>query len=186
MKVLAGIVIFITLVLIIRPEDPYPEKHPHFKTPYNYPILRHILPHPRRCGHPIQRVKSHLKSLGQYTAMYYTDGEKTQFPGNPNNFEIDIEILNLKYLEGTGKTLPENWQIPNNWHDFNQSKSPFAFVRSPDEHYTGYMNAPVFIIKPGYQPHLHCRMTVFEDGHVECSSKEEAIKLWKKAGVWNE
>ncbi|MCH2208450.1 MAG: hypothetical protein MK132_21625 [Lentisphaerales bacterium] len=186
MKVLAGIVIFITLVLIIRPEDPYPEKHPHFKTPYNYPILRYIFPHARRCGHPIQRIKSNLKSLGQYTAMYYTDGVKTQFPVNPNDFEIDIIILRLRHLNGTEKALPENWQIPNNWHDFNQSKSPFAFVRSFKENYTGDPLKPLFIIKPGYQPHLHCRMTVFEDGHVKCISKEEAIKLWIKAGVWNE
>lgn len=170
---------------MIRPEDPYPEQHPHFKTPKDYPILSYLVPQPRRCGHPVWTIQNNLKTLGQIVVVYYTDGVNDRFPYDPNTFEIDLNILKFRHLRGTDKALPEDWQIPDNWHDFNQSNSPYAFTASIDETYLGDPQKPLFIIKPEFKPHENCRMAVFEDGHVECISKEEAIKLWKKAGVWN-
>ena len=99
--------------------------------------------------------------------------------------DLDNTILERLYPEPEN-TLTDDWEMPDNWQDFNQSRAAYAFLRSPQDQYKGDSNTPMFIIKPNFSRNPYCRQTVFEDGHVECVSKKEAIKLWKKAGVWNE
>ncbi|MCM8534634.1 MAG: hypothetical protein NE334_01720 [Lentisphaeraceae bacterium] len=116
--------------------------------------------------------------------MYFSEGITSNYPSNPQEVDIDRSILNTRKYD-SDLQLPKDWQIPNNWQEFNDSNSAYAFLRNPEEEYTGSAINPMFIIKQNYHSNLNCRQAVFEDGHVECIPEEEAIALWKKAGVWN-
>lgn len=134
----------------------------------------------------VAKEKSYLKQLGTTVAMYYTDGGSTAYPENLQNFDFDISLFRPRHLRGKYIELPENWKLPNNWESYNQSNTPFIFVRSPEDNYKGSAKVPMFITRNGYQAGKGLYQLVYEDGHVSTVSKDEAIKLWKKAGVWND
>ena len=132
------------------------------------------------------REKSNLKQLGTTVAMYYTDGGSTAYPENPQSFDFDTSLFRPRHLSGTYIELPEDWKCPSSWEAFNQSLSPYVFVRSIQDGYAGASNVPMFIVRNGFQALPNMFQLVYEDGHVSTVSKDEAIKLWKKAGVWND
>ena len=127
--------------------------------------------------------KSNLKQLGTTVAMYYTDGGESKYPENPKDFDFDESLFRPRHLSGKYIELPEDWQIPEDWKSYNQSNTPYVFLRSSDS-YTGDASVPMFITRYGYQAGEAFYQAVFEDGHVEKIPFDDAVVLWKKAGVW--
>ena len=163
----------------------YPEKHPHTYTPPRNIIFEALgRGRVRHNDRRIAKERSRLKQIGTTVAMYYSDGRSSSYPSNPQLFDIDTSILGAVYASPE-KELPKDWQVPETWAEFNQSKAAYVFLRSPSEEYTGSSAIPMFIIRPEFNANPHCRQVVYEDGHVGCLKKDDAIKLWKKAGVWN-
>jgi hypothetical protein len=117
--------------------------------------------------------------------MYYSGGLDAHFPDNPQEFDIDISLMHPSHLRGTYSAVAQSWQIPDNWLAFNHSQSPYIFVPNSQEKYTGASDQVLFIVRNGYQAYPEHFSAVFEDGHVESLNQKRAIKLWKKAGVWN-
>jgi len=132
----------------------------------------------------IAREKSYLKQLGTTVAMYYTDGGESKYPENPKDFEFNDRLFRPSHLRGKYIELPEDWQIPDNWESYNQSNTPFVFLRSPEDSYTGNALIPMFITRFGYQAGKDFYLAVFEDGHVDKISFDDAKDLWKNAEVW--
>lgn len=162
--------------------DPY-AYYPHYPK-YKKGIFEGILYKVRRgCGN---KEISYLKQFGTTIAMYFTDGGSTLYPSNPQVFDFDKSLFFPRHLRGKYICLPENWEIPDNWDEFNQSNCPYVFVRSTKDHYTGSHEVPMFIVRNGYQRYPNVFTAVFEDGHVSKIPRKEAIELWKKAGVWND
>lgn len=166
-------------------DEYYKEIHPHYKVRKRNIISDFFLPRVRNCGNPIYKEASYLKQLGTTTAMYFIDGTTSKYPSNPQELDIDPSILETRKNEPKLQ-LHDDWEAPDNWQDFNTSNAAYAFLRTPGETYTGSSLTPLFIIKPNYRYNPNCRQVVFEDGHLECVSKEDTIALWKKAGVWND
>lgn len=129
------------------------------------------------------REKSKLKILGTTVGIYFSDNLATDYPTNPQDFNIDRNILRPLYLQKTDKELPKDWEVPNNWQEFNNSLVPFAFVQQGK--YEEESDKVLFVVKPGFNARPGIYQAVFEDGHVGTISEKEAIDLWKKAGVWN-
>ena len=162
----------------------YRKTHPHVKIRSRNIVIDFFIPRVRGCGNPIYKERSRLKQLGTTVAMYFSDGTTSKYPSNPKQLDLEPDILNTRKGDNSLQ-LPQDWQIPNNWQDFNNSHSAYAFLKTPEEKYTGSNLTPVFIIKPNYHYNTNCRQVVFEDGHVECLPEEEAIRLWEKVGMWN-
>ncbi|MCM8529852.1 MAG: hypothetical protein NE330_01720, partial [Lentisphaeraceae bacterium] len=74
----------------------------------------------------------------------------------------------------------------DNWQAFNHSNAPYVFLLKEGDKYTGSTDVPIFIVRDGYQVYPDRYSVVYEDGHVMSVKRNEAIPLWKKAGVWNE
>lgn len=138
-----------------------------------------------RRHHPSLREKSNLKQIGTTVAMYYTDGGNSHYPKNPQAFDIDISLFYPSHLSGKYIELPKNWKIPDSWEKLNQSNSPYVFLRSPEDKYTCSAVIPMFITRYGYQGGENYYQVVYEDGHVSNVPYDEAVELWKQAGVWN-
>ena len=134
---------------------------------------------------PAAREKSNLKQLGTTVAMYYTDGGDNHYPQNPQAFDFYIDLFHPRHLSGKYIELPQDWKIPDSWEKLNQSNSPFVFLRSPEDKYTGNALIPMFITRYGYQAGENYHQVVYEDGHVSSVTYDEAVELWKQAGVWN-
>ena len=130
--------------------------------------------------------KRNLKQLGTLVAIHYTEGGPTTIPENPRDFNLMISLLRPSHLQGKYIALPEDWQIPDNWQSFNHSNSPYVFLKSAGDKYTGEAEEPMFITRYGYQAGKDFYQAVYEDGHVEVLSFDDAVELWKKAGVWTE
>ena len=47
----------------------------------------------------IVREKSYLKQFGTTIAMYFSDGESTKYPMNPQDFDIDVSLFYPHQLE---------------------------------------------------------------------------------------
>lgn len=134
----------------------------------------------------ISREKSRLKQIGTTIAMYFSDGGSTKYPENPQEFDIDVSLFYPSHLRGKYIELPKGWQIPDSWNAFNNSNSPYVFLRSPEDNYTGSSDIPLFITRYGYQAGEDFHQIVYEDGHVSKVSFSDAKELWKKAGIWND
>ena len=129
--------------------------------------------------------KSNLRILGQIYAMHYSDGHDNQYVNNPQDLNLDLSLFKPSFLQDKYISLPNDWKVPDNWHEFNQSNSPYVFVGGLEGEYTGAADKPLFIVKNGYQAVPDLYNAVYEDGHVARVPCKEAIKLWKRAGVWN-
>ena len=98
---------------------------------------------------------------------------------------MHLDLFRPRHLYDKYICLPKDWQIPDNWYDFNQSNSPYVFVADLEGEYTGSEDNPLFIVRNGYQAYPNLYNVVYEDGHVGIVDYEGAVELWKKAGVWN-
>ncbi|MCM8534633.1 MAG: hypothetical protein NE334_01715 [Lentisphaeraceae bacterium] len=130
------------------------------------------------------REKSKLKMLGTTVGMYFSDRLTTDYPSNPQDFKIDKNILRPLYLQKTDKELPEDWKVPNNWQEFNNSLVPFAFVQQGK--YESKSDKVLFVVKPSFNARPDIYQAVFEDGHVGEITLQEAKDLLAKAKVQNE
>ena len=143
---------------------------------------------------PLIAEKQNLKYLGlaYYKACVGDDFDvdfkslKINQIKDPQKIGMDLNLFYPSHLQNKYIRLPNNWQIPDNWHDFNQSNNPYVFVGNINQKYSASADVPLFIVRNGYQAYPNFFNAVYEDGHVGKVSYEEAIKLWKKAGVWNE
>ena len=140
---------------------------------------------PPRCVAKLAKEMSRLKQLGTTVGAYFAENPDRTYPLNPQEFDFDIALFHTSYLEGTNRGIPENWQIPNTWAEFNQSNCPYLFTRKAHEKFTGSATKVLFIFKHGYSFYDYQLAVVYEDGHIARINKTQAIAIWKKAGVWN-
>ena len=116
---------------------------------------------------------------------YYGEVGKDLYPDNPQKLGFSAEKMKLDYLTKTDKELPEDWQCPETWEEFNKSDAPILFLRSPKETYFGKNDIPVFITKPTHRAIKWTVCVTYEDGRIEAISLKEASKLLKEAGLQN-
>ncbi|MCM8534632.1 MAG: hypothetical protein NE334_01710 [Lentisphaeraceae bacterium] len=135
---------------------------------------------------PLAREKSRLKQLGTTVAIYFSDETPATYPKGPLEFDIDTSLFFPRHLKGKYIRLANSWHVPDNWQAFNHSNAPYVFLLKEGEEYTGSADVPLFIVRDGYQAYPGLYSVVYEDGHVMSVKRDEAIELWKKAGVWNE
>jgi hypothetical protein len=135
-------------------------------------------------SHPSRREKSRLKEISTTSYLYFSDMQKERYPGNPQDIDFDTSLFYFWHLKDTSKHLPITWKIPNTWEKLNQENTPIAFLIKPSQKFTGATKVPIAIIKKRFLSNNQVIWVTYEDGHVDSVSEEEAIKLWKKAGVW--
>ena len=131
--------------------------------------------------HTFYRLKSDLKIIGTTVAVYFADGDKLNYPENPQNMEFDSTRFMARHLDGKDKALPKNWQMPESWRKLNDSGIPYIFCIAPGAEYTGSATTPICIVRDGYQVYPDNFPVVYEDGHVATLNREQAQKIWQES-----